>query len=159
MNERWVRRRYPHMRAYESQIWTAFLGQTELEFTDVTYDLHLGVGVPTLPHDPPWMERLTRAITRKRVDVVASTATDRWIFELKERIGLSALGQLLTYAELYQTEYYLDVPLLLGAVGWRIAPDIEGTFDLHAINIFIVYPQPLAPAEQASMYHPYGHYQ
>ncbi len=137
-NARWVQDRYPHMKAYEAEIWTAFLKQTELEFLDIKYDLHLGKGVPWLPTEPEYMQRLKLAVTRKRVDVVAITRDDLWIIEVKPRIGLSALGQLLTYFELYQREYTTDLPIMLGAVGYDIEPDILETFELHAVNTFIV---------------------
>ncbi len=126
------------MKVYEAEIWTRFLRQTELEFLDITYDLHLGKGVPWLPVEPEYMKRLKLAVTRKRVDAVAETADDVWIFEVKPRIGLSALGQLLAYFELYQREYGADQSIMLGAVGYDIEPDIQETFELHAVNTFLV---------------------
>ena len=137
-NERWIQKRYPHMKQEEAEVWTAFLKQTELEFVDLRYDLRLGEGIPPQPHDPEWMVRLKLAVTRKRVDVLARTEDDIWIFEVKPRIGLSALGQLLTYFDLFIKEYRVDLPVMLGAVGWRIAPDVRETYELHAVNIFLV---------------------
>lgn len=134
----WIRTHYPHMRVDEARIWTRFLSSTELEFTRVIYDLHLGVGTLPLPADPDYMRRLLSAVTKKRVDAVGETDKDIWIFEVKPRISMSALGQLVTYFELYQEEHRPVKPVMLAAIGEREAPDIRSSFDLYAVNIILV---------------------
>lgn len=136
--ETWIRTHYLHMKEDEARIWTRFLKQTELEFTKVTYDLHLGTGVLPLPSDPEYMRRLLSAVTKKRVDAVGETETDIWIFEVKPRISMSALGQLVTYFELYQQEHRPVKPVMLAAIGEREAPDIRAAFELYAVNIILV---------------------
>jgi len=133
-----IRNRYPHMLTDEARIWTKFLNQTDLEFTEVTYDLHLGFGVLPLPSDPEYMKRLLSAVTKKRVDAIGETKTDIWIFEVKPRISMSALGQLVTYFELFQHEVRPVKPVMLAAIGEREAPDIRSSFDLYAVNIILV---------------------
>lgn len=134
----WIQTHYLHMREDEARIWKRFLEQTDLEFTRVIYDLHLGVGVLPLPADPEYMRRLLSAVTKKRVDAVGETATDIWIFEVKPRISMSALGQLVTYFELYQQELRPVKPVMLAAIGEREAPDIRAAFELYAVNIILV---------------------
>lgn len=134
----WIRTSYPHMRTDEARIWTRFLETTTLEFEKIIYDLHLGTGVLPLPSDPDYMRRLLSAVTKKRVDAVGETNTDIWIFEVKPRISMSALGQLVTYFELYQEEHRPVKPVMLAAIGEREAPDIRTAFDLYAVNIILV---------------------
>ena len=134
----WIRTRYPHMLEDEARIWTKFLRTTDLEFENITYDVHLGSGVLPLPGDPEYMKRLLSAVTKKRVDAVGETADTIWIFEVKPRISMSALGQLVTYFELYQEEARPVKPALLAAVGEREAPDIRAAFELYAVNIILV---------------------
>ena len=134
----WIRTRYPHMLEDEARIWTKFLRTTDLEFINITYDVHLGSGVLPLPGDPEYMKRLLSAVTKKRVDAVGETADAIWIFEVKPRISMSALGQLVTYFELYQEEDRPVKPALLAAIGEREAPDIRAAFDLYAVNIILV---------------------
>jgi hypothetical protein len=122
----------------EARIWTKFLQATDLEFENITYDLHLGAGVLPLPGDPEYMRRLLSAVTKKRVDALGETKEDIWIFEIKPRISMSALGQLVTYFELYQEEYRPVKPVMLAAIGEREAPDIRSAFDLYAVNIILV---------------------
>lgn len=134
----WVRTRYPHMLEDEARIWTKFLETTQLDFEKIDYDVHLGQGVLPEPGEPAFMTPLKLAVTRKRVDVVAETREDIWIFEVKPRIGMSALGQLVNYFELYQQEYHPAKGIMLAAVGERQAPDIRAAFDLYAVNIILV---------------------
>ena len=122
----------------EARIWTRFLETTDLVFEEITYDVHLGLGVLPLPSDPAWMGNLLSAVTNKRVDAVGETRNDIWIFEVKPRISMSALGQLVTYFELYQAEYRPTKPVMLAAIGEREAPDIRAAFELYAVNIILV---------------------
>ena len=135
---KWIRTHYPHMLEDEARIWTKFLQTTELDFTKIDYDVHLGAGLLPLPTDPEYMRRLLSAVTKKRVDAVGETAEDIWIFEVKPRIGMIALGQLVNYVELYQAEYRPTKAIMLAAVGEREAPDIRAAFDLYAVNIILV---------------------
>ena len=134
----WIRSYYPHMLADEARIWTKFLQTTELDFQKITYDVHLGQGILPTPDEPVFMTDLKLVVTRKRVDAVAETAEDIWIFEVKPRIGMSALGQLVNYFELYQAEYRPTKAVMLAAIGEREAPDIRAAFDLYAVNIILV---------------------
>ena len=133
-----IKKRYLHMKSDEAAIWTKFLRQTELEFDRIIYDLHLGKGQPIVPGEPPYITALKRAVTRKRVDAVGMNDEAVWIFEVKPRVGMSALGQLLSYYELYAKEYPTDRYVFLAAIGERKEPDIDDIFALHAINIFLV---------------------
>ncbi|MBA7560732.1 hypothetical protein ES708_02363 [subsurface metagenome] len=136
--ETWIRTRYPHMLEDEARIWTRFLRSTDLVFEKITYDLHLGSGVLPVPSDPEYMKRLLSAVTKKRVDALGETGDNIWIFEVKPRISMSALGQLVTYFELYQEEHRPVKPVILASIGEREAPDIRSAFDLYAINIILV---------------------
>lgn len=134
----WIRTHYPHMLTDETRIWTRFLETTNLDFEKITYDVHLGAGVLPLPADPQYMRDLLSAVTKKRVDAVGETKEDIWLFEVKPRISMSALGQLVTYFELYQAEYRPTKGVMLAAIGEREAPDIRAAFDLYAVNIILI---------------------
>ena len=133
-----IRPGYFHMKKDEACIWTKFLETTDLEFDRIIDDLHLGQGIPPGLGEPPYITTLKQAITRKRVDAIAESPDTIWIFEVKPRVGMSTLGQLLSYYELYIKEYPTDKAVLLGAIGERKEPDIDDIFYLHAINIFLV---------------------
>ena len=137
-NARFAQSRYLHMRQAEGDIWTAFLRSTELDFTRVAYDLHLGQGQPVYDYDNEVTRQMKLAVTRKRMDALGETAEDIWIFEIKERLGVGALGQLLAYGDLYDKEYNPSKPVRLAAIARAFQPDIEETYSLYGISIFIV---------------------
>lgn len=136
--EKWIQTHYTHMMTDEARIWTKFLQTTGLVFEEMAYDVHLGAGVLPVPGDPEFMQRLLSAVTKKRVDAIGETETDIWIFEVKPRISMSALGQLATYFELYQAQFRPLKSVFLAAIGEREAPDIRAAFDLYAVNIILV---------------------
>jgi len=133
-----IRGRYLHMKRDEAVIWTRFLTQTDLEFEHLIYDLHLEEGQPVLPSDSPPIVALKQAVTRKRVDAVGETANAFHIFEVKPRIGMSALGQLINYERLFREEWRPQKPVYLHAVGERLEPDVAPAFFEARIRIILV---------------------
>jgi hypothetical protein len=138
MNSDFIRTRYPHMRSSEAELWTLFLQTTELQFESIEYDTHLGVGIPPVPGEAESTTKLKAAVTRKRVDAIGHTAENIWIFELKHRLGLGALGQLLAYYDLYTQEYPATKPISLAAIAHDMQPDLLPTYSLYAVEIFII---------------------
>jgi len=49
-----------------------------------------------------YAEQVAIATLNKRIDLVIENEKEVWIFEVKERLNPSALGQVLVYAELYK---------------------------------------------------------
>jgi len=152
--------RYPHMGPMESQIWHRFLAITNLRFTRINYDVRVGTGVL-----PKWLEeeykrklklyeqglisyaslRETEAIiksitalTQLRIDVVAETEKEVWIFEVKPRAGRSALGQLESYYWWYVRQYKPVKPVKLGCVCIEVDRNLEPIFASRGIRIFKV---------------------
>lgn len=133
-----IQTRYLHMKKEEAVIWTRFLTQTNLEFDTITYDLHLGEGMPISTKDLSYIADLKRAVTRKRVDAIGENSKAIWIFEVKPRIGMSTIGQLLVYWQLYLKEYPTPKPVYLGAVGERKEPDLDPILLALGIVTFLV---------------------
>ena len=130
--------KYKHMLRDEAELWDRFLETSEIDYLDLLYDVHVGT-LPDLPEDTsPEMERLAEAIYRKRIDVVMETVDEVWIIEVKPRAGMSALGQLLTYSELYEREFSPDKDLHLAVVCERLEQDAEDLLTLHGVDIFVV---------------------
>jgi hypothetical protein len=79
-------------------LWTA---QYRPRLDVAWYNVRLGFGLPSDPSSPDWLRRLASVLTRRRADVIALDGSRVVIIELKERVGLNALGQLLGYASLF----------------------------------------------------------
>lgn len=129
---------YTHLLPFERPIWDRYVKSRTLDIIRVEYDLHLGEGVPPPVGASPGTVAVVQATSRKRVDVVAHTPNAIYIIEIKPRAGMGALGQLLTYRDLYLEERRPLKPVKLAVVCERMAPDILQTYARHGIEVYIV---------------------
>lgn len=74
-------------------------------FSSFEYDVHVGEGIDIGSGQPAWMRRDAKALTQKRIDVVATVNDSLWIIELKGIAGVSAPGQALAYMHLYRATF------------------------------------------------------
>lgn len=129
---------FVHMMPLERPIWRRYLERTDLVFTRLEYDLHLGRGSPIDPTWPAWLQRQVRAVSRKRVDVVGHTASETIIFEVKPRAGMSALGQCLCYRALYLREKRTLKPVRMMVVCERVEPDVPSVLAAYNVEVAVV---------------------
>jgi hypothetical protein len=130
--------RYEHMLPDERDIWHRFIVPRESQYIKITYDLHLGEGTIPPAGASAQLKAVVEATSKKRVDAIGETQKDITIFEVKQRAGMSALGQLLNYKQLYLKEYNPRKDVKLAIVCERLEPDILPTLKSYGIDIFIV---------------------
>jgi len=97
--------KYPHMVPQEVEIWKRFLKKYGEKFTGFRYDVHVGEGIGRIPGIGKNYQDMAIMLSQKRIDVVGSRAGDIYIIEIKERAGMSAIGQLIAYRKLYEDKY------------------------------------------------------
>jgi len=126
------------MRPSEVALFYRFLNLRPL--TDATYrfDYRLGKGMTIDPTWPPSMQRMARALTQRRVDVLARTRADTWIIEIKVRAGPTAVGQLLTYQLLYVLQERPYKPPRLAIVADRNSYDMADVYAKLGITLWLV---------------------
>jgi hypothetical protein len=103
-----------------------------------TYDLHVGYGMPL---DPEWSEsiqKMVQTVTRKRIDVVVVVPGATYLVEIKPRAGMSALGQLVAYKQLFLSEHKPSGELRLACVCERVEPDLDRVFRQNGIELYVV---------------------
>ena len=132
------RPKYPHMMPLEVPIWDRFLASTDIQFTRLIYDVHVGEGAPIPEYASPAEVTQIQAITRKRIDVVGWSQGSVWLFEVKSRAGQAAAGQLLNYKRLFRREYRPLAPIRLAVVCERLEWDVEDYYRELGITVFIV---------------------
>jgi len=130
--------KYPHMRPKEVPIWERCLKAEVLKPIRIDYDVHLGKGAPIDPAWPEWLKKVVEATSRKRADVVLETRDELWIIEVKERIGFSALGQLLGYGVLLLDEWRPRKPVRLACVCSELSYDLEPVLEEFGIVVWVV---------------------
>ena len=108
------KRNYTHMMGEDKIIWERFIDKYPKRFDTVDYDWRVGEGIDLNPDWEDNIMRMANMITQKRIDVLAWNGEQPTIIEVKKRVGLSTLGQVLGYKELFVTEFKnIDIPDLL----------------------------------------------
>lgn len=130
--------KFPHMLKAERVIWKRFLELRPIDFERAVYDDHVGEGAILTKKYPENIQRMALRLTQKRIDAVLHTEKEIWLMEVKMRASVSALGQLLTYKQLYEREREPDKPVRLGVVCRQVAPDMEKVFEQNNVTIFLV---------------------
>lgn len=97
-----IRRNYPHMIGEDTIVWERFIRKNPGYFDEVEYDVRVGAGM-TMPDnwkesDKVWAQQLTQ----KRIDVVGFVGDSIILVEVKRRVDLATLGQVLGYKFLYE---------------------------------------------------------
>jgi len=130
-----ARVKYPHMLPSEAILWDRWLEKNRPLWRDYQYDVHVGKGIELPPAVPENIGRMARMLTEKRIDVVAKQDDVTWIFEVKDRAGFSALGQLLGYRELYLRDIEPGAEVELAVVTSMIDKDMEYVFGRYGIHV------------------------
>jgi hypothetical protein len=92
---------FTHMAPGDKAIWLRYLIQGGAQFAPFTYDLRVGNGLDMGPNASTFQKNAAHALTTKRIDALCHVAGNVRIIEVKQRAGLSAIGQLIGYRELY----------------------------------------------------------
>jgi len=133
-----IRHKYPHLLGEDKEVWTRFIFKYPDLFETVDYDVHVGFGI-----EPPGEVDIKSAdqwkdLTRKRIDVVGWKRNTATIIEVKKRVGLPTLGQILGYLFLYRREHpdiLLNTPLIVCS---SINKDDSDVLQHHGISYIVV---------------------
>lgn len=99
------RRKYTHMLPIEAELWGRFIDANPGYFDSVDYDFRVGDGMEVENIEPENIKRMATMITQKRIDVVGWNDGTPTIVEVKERVGLSTLGQISGYVLLFKRDF------------------------------------------------------
>jgi len=136
-NYEW-RNKYPHLLGEDREVWDRFISQYPEKFDTVDYDVHVGSGIEAPGEPESKSVEQWKDLTRKRIDVVAWKGDFATIIEIKKRVGLPTLGQVLGYRYLYLREHpeISSIPLLI--VCSRIDQDDRDVLDHFGIQYIVV---------------------
>jgi hypothetical protein len=114
-----------HMAQNDKAIWMRYLIQGGTIFAPFEYDVRVGDGV-TMPTGSTSQEiGIAFALTTKRIDAVCVNQNKVRIIEVKQRAGLSAIGQLLGYKELYEKSFAPPLECEMFLVTDELQPDMR----------------------------------
>jgi len=130
--------KYPHMLPADVEIWERFLDRHGTEFSGFDYDVHVGGSVERLDS---WSDEYYRGfctLAAKRIDAVGYKPGEVWLFEVKPEAGVTAVGQLVTYRDLYLAERGPVGVVVCCLVCENILPDELGVMDRLGFKVFVV---------------------
>jgi len=95
---------YDNLRENETFIWNRFIEKYPDAYDEVIYNLHLGEGATIPPGTEENIARDFKLLTQYKVDVVGFDKNKIDIIEIKPYAGASAIGQVISYGELYKKD-------------------------------------------------------
>ena len=128
---------FPHMMEHDVPLFASFVLTPEgSRFTKWEFDVHVGQGHLTQSEYDPAIMELALAVSRLRIDAVGWLDGIPWIFEVKPRAALTALGQVIAYRHFYRLEKFIT-PRLAIITDWA-KPDARTIYAAEGIALFEV---------------------
>lgn len=100
-----VQIQFPGMPRPESDVAKLWLQRHGHEYDRIEFNVRLGDGIDPGAGTPAYARRQAVMATQKRADVIAWLHGRATIIEVKIRVGLGAIGQLLGYQFLYMRAF------------------------------------------------------
>ena len=130
--------KYPHMSIDDIPVWEKFLEGYASYYESFDYDIRVGEGEEPLPSLEPKYQEMARALTQKRIDAIGYRDNEIWIFEVKPRAAISALGQIISYTDLYYLTHQPSETIIPAIICNSVDSDVRQLLELRKINIIIV---------------------
>lgn len=145
------RYKYPHMTGQEKEIWERFMNLNPGFFVTVDYDWRVGQGmdVPFPVEDN--ILRMAKMLSQKRIDVVGWNDDKPTIVEVKRRVGIQTLGQVLGYQVLFERDFPNIIKPKLMVVCEIIESDDQDILTKYKIPVYRVL-----NAERRLLFRDYG---
>lgn len=118
-------------------MWTRFLKEQQFGIKEVWYDVHVGVDVLGAGAVDALSGSISRGLTRKRIDVVASVGGGYWIIEVKPRADMQAIGQAIVYSRLFVREKKPDGLVIPMVVCDEVDEDIVSFIDDLGVAVLV----------------------
>ncbi len=132
------RYRYPHMIGEDEKIWNRFMTLNPDSFETVDYDFRVGKGASVSPGEQENYARMITMLSQKRIDVIGWNGESPTIIEVKHRVGLGTLGQVIGYRTLFVMEFQrIKKPELL-IICELISEDDQLVLDENKIPVAVV---------------------
>src|SRR6266850_4330538 len=119
----------------ESLLAQAYVRRNPERWEDYQFNFRLGSGLDPGPNYEDGIRRMNILLTQKRVDMVTRKGGLYGLWELKARAGLSALGQLLGYAAMWEKEGRPTSGLTLGIITRLVDADVSIALVRHNIAV------------------------
>jgi hypothetical protein len=132
------RLQFPALLPAEIAVWRAWLRLHQGEYDRFAYNVRVGPGFDPGPALHPNDRQMAIDNTRKRIDALAWSGSWPTIVEVKDRAGLSSIGQLLGYVVHWKIEHPNTIQPKALLVANRLAPGVEEVLRAHGLVFELV---------------------
>jgi len=124
---------FPALLPAEIAVWRAWLRLHQAEYDRFDYNARVGPGFDPGGGVPDYIRTMSIANTKKRIDAVAWQGSAPTIVEVKDRAGMSAIGQILGYRVHWQKEHPQAPPPKMLLVANRLADGVSDVLLAHNV--------------------------
>lgn len=117
-------RYFPHLLPQDIEVWKRFLAEHGQDYDYFDYDVRVGEGRDPGPDYNQTIRSMAIGLSQRRIDAIGHRNGRATIFEITTSAGLTAIGQLQVYPQLYKTLHpstQTEPPILIAE---RIQDDI-----------------------------------
>jgi len=129
---------YPGLLPREILVLKSWLRLHEAEYDRFDYNIRIGTGFDPGPTVSDSMRQMAIANSQKRIDAAAFKGNEVTLIEVKDRVGFSAIGQLIGYMHMWQADHPNDPAPKLILVANRTQADISLVASRAGIEIQLV---------------------
>lgn len=129
---------YPHMFPHDIAIWERFLAKYAHEYDGFAYDTKVGSGTRPAAGTPENFRRMQSELSKYRIDAIGMKPGLIEIMEVKPRAAASALGQVVTYINLFVKEHAPNSRVVGAIVTDTEMPDMRDLTSDYGFNYYIV---------------------
>lgn len=144
-----ARRRLPERTNGHSAVMLDYLAAHIWEYDTVEFSVRVGDGIDPNPDDLPGVQATAVHSSRKRIDMVLWAGQRATIVEAKVRIGPDTLGQLRTYAHLWEREHPDAVPPRVIAIGRTSDRDTQRVLSAEGVDVYLYEANATGPGADA----------
>lgn len=132
------RLRFPGMLPREILIWRNWLKVHEAEYDSFDYNYRIGTGQDPGPTWPDNIRKCAIVNTQLRLDALAWKGSQPTIIEVKDRLGASGIGQLVTYEAVWIKEHPQGPPPLCILVTNRLQDNMAPVIQKAGLRCDVV---------------------
>lgn len=119
----------------ESAVLKLWLQKHGMEFDAIAFNVRMGEGATPHPSLSEATKAQAKLLTQKRADCIVWSGGYPVIIEVKQRIGLGALGQLTGYKHLFERENPGVPSPQMRAIGYYADNDVVRVLTAHGVTI------------------------
>ena len=130
--------KYPHMFPLDIAIWERFLEIYGENYNGFDYDVKVGTGSIPEADTPENYARMEQVLSKYRIDAIGHKSERLEIIEVKPEASTVAIGQIITYVELYNRDFQPSTPLMGVIITDREVGDMRYLTAKYGIDYYIV---------------------